>query len=167
MKIRQGFVSNSSSSSFVVPFPKGTELSKESIKDHLFKNLNTIYYYDHAISVDGAVDVIYRKMKGQTPNDDASIQDALCGFLPGSPNYEDFPAKLSKKNPDRDIDWDAYEIAREKYRTKVIDEFKEKIGSQNYDLYTFEFCDNGSDFEAALEHGGIFDSVEHIRVSKH
>ncbi|MDO8641064.1 MAG: hypothetical protein Q7R33_05930, partial [Nitrosarchaeum sp.] len=64
MKIRHGFVSNSSSSSFVVAFSK-LPTSKEIVNEVLFSNVHTIFspYGDSSWPVSHAIDAIWEQLQ--------------------------------------------------------------------------------------------------------
>ncbi len=70
MKQRNGFVSNSSSSSFIVLFPHKPK-SKEDLKEMMFKDYSwgeEINYYDNSITIEQIIDRVYRdvvKNKGK------------------------------------------------------------------------------------------------------
>lgn len=61
MKIRKGFVSNSSSTSFIVAFPKEMK-SPDDIKEVLFDNKDAVsaMYYDEAFSTSDLAALVYR-----------------------------------------------------------------------------------------------------------
>src|SRR4030065_787612 len=156
MKIRNGFVSNSSSSSFIVAFSKDIELTKESIKDYLFGEQKFITGNDDSITTDEATDIILKDMINQKPNDDKNLLEACRGNLQGAPSWEDF----KKKNGEPD--WKKCEEARDEYVTKFLNDLKERTKSM--DLYTFEFSDNDSSYYSILEHGGTFDNVFYKQI---
>lgn len=62
MKIRNGFVSNSSSSSFIVCWNKKPE-SVEEVKSILFNNMNTVSYYDYVESTQRLAEEIFNDTK--------------------------------------------------------------------------------------------------------
>ena len=166
MKVRQGFVSNSSSSSFVVAFPKGFVATEESVKELLFAGQSGIHFYDHSISVDQAASVIARDMKAQTPNVHESIIGAMGGHLPGAPDYDDFTIpEAGKSKYDWKIDWEAYEKAGTAFREKMLENMKAEFGDA--DIYCFEYSDNDGELYCTLEHGDTFSAVPHLRVSNH
>ena len=157
MKIRAGFVSNSSSSSFIVAFPKDIKLTKESIKDYLFGEQKFITNYDDSITTDEATNIILKDMINQKPNDDNNLLNACQGSLEGAPGWEDF----KKKNGEPD--WKKWEEARDEYVTKFLNDLKKRTKSM--DLYTFEFSDR--DGYGSLEHDGTFDNVFYKQISNH
>lgn len=167
MKIRQGFVSNSSSSSFIVAFPKGMEVTSENVHNHLFGpafSAITAYDWIGTFSTKEIADQVAQDMRGQTPNVDENITEALGGHIPGSPDMDRFKTR----KPDGkgyDYDWDAYSAARDAFRLKMAENVKKEFAGQ--DIYTFEYSDNDGNFMCTMEHGGIFDNVPHMQISNH
>lgn len=166
MKIRQGFVSNSSSSSFIVAFPRNLEISTDSVKEYLFKDKTAICAYDWhgTFSTEQIAEQVANDMSKQTPNDDKEIQEAMGGHLPGAPNYEAFRVRKAD-GKGYDYDWDAYEKANTEFSNKMAEKIKQEFGEMN--IFTFEYSDNDGSFFCTMEHGGIFDGVPHLRVSNH
>lgn len=159
MKIRQGFVSNSSSSSFIVSFPKGFVPTKEAVKDYLFKGIDSIQEYGDPISTDDMAEIICRDMLEQTPNDEQSLIEELGGSR-GGPRFEAFKLKSDSRN----FDWEAYDAARKAYASGL---FESRYDLAQEDLYIFSYSDNDGDPYTTMEHGGIFDSVKSVRFSHH
>ena len=159
MKVRKGFVSNSSSSSFIVAFPKDFDQTADSIKKLLFDGVDVVAIYDDSLSTDTAASIIAKDLEGQMPNDKAKIMNALShGHLSGSPSFDDF--KLSDGN----IDWEAYSQAGKKY----VEAYLQRILAETEDsnLFIFEYADDTST-GTVMEHGGVFNSVPHVCVSNH
>lgn len=166
MKIRQGFVSNSSSSSFIVAFPKGMEISSDNVQNYLFAGQEAITAYDWigTFTAKEIAEQVTRDMRAQTPNVDEQIAEALGGHLPGAPNFDSF-RKRSADGKGYDYDWDAYEKASSAHRAIMAEKIKSEF--EGMDVYTFEYSDNDGNFYCTMEHGGIFDNVPHMRVSNH
>jgi len=126
MKIRQGFVSNSSSSSFIVAFPKGFEPTTKNVIDYVFNgNTGKMTYCDHSADITRVADVIVDYMTSQSPNDHERLMDALGGWLGGAPNYESFK-KPSVNGKPYEIDWDTYNVATTRHRDFVFAELLSK-----------------------------------------
>lgn len=159
MKTRHGFVSNSSSSSFIVAFPNDMEVTTDNVQEYLFSDRKYITAYDDVIDVEDATSRIYDDMQAQTPNDNERLLSFMGGWLEGAPDYDDF-----RKAGKLECDWDAYRAAADKYRAEYLKKFIADAGP-NMNLYAFEFSDNGGD--SILEHGDTFDRVNHIRISNH
>ena len=166
MKIRGGFVSNSSSSSFIVAFPKDMEISSDNVQNYLFAGQENITAYDWigTFTAKEIADQVTRDMRAQTPNNDEAISEALGGHLPGSPNFDNF-RKRAADGKGYDYDWDAYEKASSAHRAKMAEKIKAEF--EGMDVYTFEYSDNDGNFYCTMVHGGIFDNVPNMRISNH
>lgn len=166
MKIRQGFVSNSSSSSFIVAFPRDFQISSDSVQSYLFAGQQSIVAYDWIGTFDTKqiADVVTSDMRAQTPNNHEAITEALGGHLPGAPSYEAF-RKKKENGTGYDYDWTAYEEASSKYREVIASKIKTEF--EGMDIYTFEYSDNDGNLYCTMEHGGIFDNVPNMRISNH
>jgi hypothetical protein len=167
MKIRQGFVSNSSSSSFIVPFPKGMTINPLTVHEFLYGTEPTcIVSYGEPVTSMAASKVVSDAMLNQEPNDKTAIEEALTGYLGGEPDrdYTGSFQELGAKEWNRQFA--LYEQELQAYRDKVLQEHTSKWGD-DVDLYVFSFCDNDGHFWATLEHGGTFDNVPHLAVSHH
>jgi hypothetical protein len=176
MKIRNGFVSNSSSSSFIVSFPREPK-SVEDVKNALFSN-GTEYFYspygDNKYTVQQVSETVWQDICGQTKNNmTAAAEELSYGSIDDydAPDYDDF--RHIKDNNERR---EAYDIAKEIYVKKKMKDFfstrknkLKKIDGQDFDeaVYIFEYSDNYNDYCSSLEHGGLFDNLKHIRISKH
>lgn len=176
MKIRNGFVSNSSSSSFLVIFPR-TPKSAEDVKTMLFDENQKLYgEYDEYYPVQQVAETVWNDICNQNKNDIRTAREELSyGGCSDSPNYSDF---VHIK------DWnersDAYNAVNEIYATKKMKEFfnpnfrKLKLKKINNEvivdpgaLYIFHYADEDGSYGSALEHGGLFNKLKYIRISKH
>jgi len=173
MKIRQGFVSNSSSSNFIVAIPKEIDTAKK-LQELLFGSDIYMKYYDDSFSCKDLAEVIFNDIKGQ---DDRSsdlkhlFEEIVGGSLQG------FKYKSKRLSPgqshwdiddekEREIVWKEESEMRAKHAVvqvlRFVDANKEKCN-----IYTFTYSDNDGAIQSALEHGDVFDNVKHMVSSHH
>ena len=169
MKIRTSFVSNSSSSSFVVAFPK-EPTSVEAIIEMLFYPGQEEFYipWDMDNYMEGTIthwpirkvaEVIMEQLEGQKPNDFESIKETLRIWDESYPDQDDFVKS------DGEIDWSAMNEVVEKIIKDKAENFL--AGHPKSFTYRFKFSDNNGLFESALEHGDTFNRVAHLTIPNH
>ena len=166
MKIRHGFVSNSSSSSFLVFFPY-EPVSREDVRKMMYPKLtdsNIKSVYDYSLSIGDITDVVWKDIQSKQKN---NIEDAIQIMdnerdddNKDYPNEKDYMDYLTGK-----LDWKGYhKDCREVNRKKIL-EILEKRQNPEEVFYVFEYSD--SDGEVLLEHGDIFENLYNITVSNH
>ena len=179
MKIRNGFVSNSSSSSFIVIFPKIPK-SAEDVKNILFTEGQTIYnspYDFDGYSLEQVAETVWNDIKEQKVNDmkvaSETMENVSHYDYSDAPNYKDF-----EHIEDLNERWEAENDARTIYAKKKLKEFfnirklklkklkGEDIG-EDVCFYNFEYADNDGSYFSALEHGDLFRNLKHIKISNH
>jgi len=179
MKIRNGFVSNSSSSSFIVAIPEDV-MTQDQLQKCL---MGTASEYPNPYPFDREPDtwpaelvtsIVFQDMfaaglasrdsmireygNGWTDAHMKGEQEARAEFNLGEwdiPDNDDVRRKY----------YDRYQELVDKHSAKAIDEFV----AQNPDCSFFivEYSDNDGQLSCAMEHGSLFDRVPHLRVSKH
>lgn len=181
MKSRSGFVSNSSSSSFIVAFPKHVVLNTiERVHAYFFPGgEGVINPYGTEVTTRQAAEQIFNQLhlmrgdlpiKRKRPLSQAAAIRLICeGHPVDVPYFPDYPwreihAAYDAKDRDR-----ADELLNEYYarRKEAAQQLLKSKKWGNYALHDFVFADEDGDFFAALEHGSTFDNVDHIRISCH
>lgn len=185
MKIRNGFVSNSSSSSFLVAFKKRPR-TVQDVRDVLFPDgQSELHYYDNWMKVEEVCKTVlsdikgHRSLKTKRILGDRLREGWFDGYkgLPGIVdwNWEDSQklreeAHAKPESDKRRFDKVHADQKRERDENKLRSEaIGQKFLDENLDAYIFEFeyCDNDGSYGAIMEHGGTFDKVPHITISKH
>lgn len=172
MKIRNGFVSNSSSSSFLIAFNKVPE-SREDIKEFLFKDQKESDYiagYDRNLPVSEAIDRIWYVIKNES-----KIFNSIESFFPNDIEnnfdnawHEDIIQEVDRRGFSRKNDHAAYfdEVSRV-YVEKQIESFNEYmkpfITSRFFEnggvMIEVCFSDEGGYPDSIIEHSDIFREV--------
>lgn len=161
MKIRNGFVSNSSSSSFIVAIDH-KPVDANDLMGMLYPNMpeDTLHSYDRWDSVETHTikeisESVFKNMSTNTTD----IAEAFGGWIDGAPEYNDF------RKADGKYDFDAYKKAydefQEAYAKDVLNKYKGNF------VFTVEYCDNEGDWGCFMEHSDIFENVSHERISHH
>lgn len=195
MKIRTGFVSNSSSSSFLVGL-KQKPKTRGELRDLMFGELEgDVIVYDYSLSIDGIVCRVFKDLEGKTPITKKEILEEInSGYFPGCPEYSNRDNEESRKirkefadktgvdlwNDDakkHDIHSEyekMYRVAQEKEyeiekkkRLEAANRYYDSVKHRFKDLKVFklEYADDGG--ETVLEHGDVFNRIPHVIISHH
>lgn len=161
MKIRSGFVSNSSSSSFIVALDH-KPVDANDLMSMMFPNMleDTLHHYDLWDRVEShTIKEISEHVFRDLSTNESDIANAFHGWLEGAPRYSDFRSTNDVN------DWDAYRKAYdeffEAYKKDVLNKYKGKF------VFTVKYYDNEGDFGCFMEHSGIFENVSHEQISHH
>jgi hypothetical protein len=179
MKLRTGFVSNSSSSSFIVAFsvlPK----TKEELQAMLFGdekvypnpyifNANDTYGWTaEEVTATVWADLFSStnsKRTGVISREEA-IEVGISGYLEGAERPEMPSFNRNRSDKERAKDWDEYQEQWNRANGKVMEAFLARV-PEGHILTHFEYCDNDGDYFQALEHGPLFRNLQSLRVSHH
>ena len=180
MKLKGDFITNSSSSSFIVIFPKKIE-SIEDLINYMPKWKAEVVFND-------AKEQVPLKINLENTHVDTNLIDIIYGIL---------LERIDKYTCD-DIISEIKTVIKDKYKDMTFqvpiedhinlkiketlslsdnslfssefdsDEFKElMIKNDQGFIYSFSYSDEDGDFGSKMEHGGTFDELPHIRISHH
>ena len=167
MNIRRGFVSNSSSSSFVVAFPKKPETVVE-MKELLFKDVENYPspYGSESWSATEVAEIVLRDMA--EPLSDEEAAEAMAAGWWGNFKGNEELAQLTEPNPARPwatTDYDLLDKLQKEDAMAVVKAMHKKY--PGWKLYKFHYSDNDGSLMSAMEHGGLFDLLPHEIISHH
>lgn len=178
MKIRNGFVSNSSSSSFVVALPHKPE-SAEDLKQMMFGKQDWhyagIYYETQDVSTKDIADSVFSSISKKATKKEIyeSIRSGWFEFyihpdiLPGMYNPHEETRELDYKKDAEKINL-VYEKANKINDKRALDIANAFIReNKGKFIFVVSYSDNDSPWHSLLEHSGIFHRLPHITTSYH
>ncbi len=163
MKTRQGFVSNSSSSSFLVVFPHKPE-SVEELQKILFGDAKTYSgdYSDHNWDTEIIAKIVWNNLEAQDPCSLDAITEAVAsGWVEGAPDWS-CPDTRDKKEFQRLIT--ELEESNKKFAKAHAKQF---VDLNPGVVFSFVYSDDDGDMFSDMEHGPLFDRLPHLQVSHH
>ena len=177
MKIRQGFVSNSSSSSFIISHPKGEELTKESLHRAIFGSdeeqcFHPRYHDEFGVITSTFVTeyVLDAINSGHTYKtcgkiSKEQIEEVCGGHYPPGIDVPDGWRDSKYQLPDGTADWEALDKVR--HHAAALEKARILMMMQSADLYAVEIGDDSA-WGSEMEHGDpLNDSPNVIRYSNH
>jgi len=166
MKQRNGYVSNSSSSSFIVGF---SEVPKTVEETHslLFPRGETIVQpCDEGMSSLRVAEHVFNDLENSV-----EIPELIKTFLYRYYDPEIYEEKfdiVKKYRAEGLSNAECWAKADEAVRPKIEAVFNKFFESnKEMKFYVFEYCDEGGGVGCILEHGDIFEAVPHMCISHH
>jgi len=190
MKIRNGFVSNSSSSSFVVGFEKIPETIEETMHMMFKEGERSVCAYNEDYHVYEIAEQVFKDMNEKEPITKEQFIEAISsGWFDGYPEHDYtvktppqiFRSEWEKENPGEKI-WDNEEASNKwseliniewEKQEKLINKAamilveKEWPELKHLHCYHFIYGDEGGPFFSTMEHGNIFRHLPHLQISHH
>ena len=170
MKIKTDFVTNSSSSSFIVLFDN--KITKfEDVEHYIWKHDKAKQVLEDALSQKPVI----------VDNSNPNIADGLAtllshGYIDEMKSYSDYQDDFCRREGISVKDmydngawmqafYDEYEVLQSRLCLKKAIEFL-KDNDGRY-MYQFNYGDEDGIFMSEMEHGGTFNELTHIKINKH
>lgn len=176
MKIKLDFITNSSSTSFIVFFPKKIETIDDVRKYMSLKKAQTVF---EDAKDQNPIEINFIENNKIKIID--KIESILLGysFIPGN-TISEIISKLRPIIPDQiselsEKEYVIYKINKffknnyifEDISIENIENFTELIKSKKGFIYTFTYSDENGSWGCEMEHGGTFNELIHHKISNH
>ena len=197
MKIRHGFVSNSSSSSFILGFDRKPR-SVAELHELLFGNMTHVEWFDMSFPTEKIANTIFNDLKKAKPLSVGKIIDEVeSGYFEGMPDTWMDNNRLSDQlqkqfeesfpncggawyEPDKITNTMAKRLAQKiRMAHDVENEEDRRATRAAAEKYTKDVVlpmmkgkkvytlEYGDDINGAIEHGGVFFNIPSIQISHH
>lgn len=169
MKTRTGFVSNSSSTNFLVGFYRKPE-SVEELREYLFRKDEVFHHpyseHEHEYSTQTVAERVFNDLVNLEPlTYEQMVEELSHGWFDGGiwPSGEivDMCEDENKK-----VDWDRYKELIKQNAEWALKGFMPRHENKVFFLLRYA-SDEDDSMSAAIEVGGTFDCVPHLTVNHH
>ena len=167
MKIRNGFVSNSSSSSFLVAFKPEEIKTVDALNETLFGEDEIHEGYD-TYKITETVWNDIQKQKNITNGIEFNEVVLACIEVGGDPELimKKFYSHISRDD-NWEKYWEIYDVIEAMQSGDTRDMELLKKENPGCELYAFTYADEDGAYFSMMEHSGIFEGIPHIRNSNH
>jgi hypothetical protein len=174
VKIRNGFISNSSSSSFIIAIPSKDIPLNEFCQlifgdEKAFPNLCVSEYGDEYYNQPWTFDIEKIAKLIQSQLREISYEDMIyeyqCGYDEETYSIQSELWNKQLTLEERTVEYKKIGEKSKEIAKKNIDKFISD--NPNSQFYCIEFSDNDGSLYSSLEHGPTFSKIPHLVISKH